>query len=585
MSDTVTPKATHDAPARARYRAALASAAVAGAFVLVVAGLLAARHAETATLGLQKSQELADLRTAVLKASDNATRARLLEEVRARDEALRHDFFRRQAFSRTGGYLLLAGIVAFLVAASQAAAYWKRLPMPRVDPEAPRKAARASRRARWAVGAVGGAVGAAALALLVVSGGPRDGSAAESADAGPPPSAEEIRKHWPRFRGPDGCGVAAYTNAPTAWNGKTGEGILWKAAVPLPGENSPVVWGRRLFVTGAEEKEREVYCFDTETGNLLWRKPVTTSAGAAAEPPEVLEDTGFAAPTAATDGRRVAAVFANGDLACFDLDGRPLWTRHLGPLQNSYGHASSLAMYRDLVLVLADQGSTAKPKGVLLGLDARTGRTAWEVRRPVGSSWASPIVAAAGSRDELLTAAYPWAIAYDPASGAELWRAKVLDGDVAPSPVAAGGLAFFVNAGAQLAAIRMGGSGDVTATAVAWTAEDGLPDIVSPLATAKAVLLVTTDGLLTYYDAKTGKGLWEHEIQAIFMSSPTLVGDRVYLTTVKGVTHLFSMDGGFKELGKAELGEPVHASPAVLDGRLYFRGKKHLYAIGAKPQP
>jgi len=585
MTSSDTDKAREDRIAQARYQAAVAAAIVAGAFSLAVCGFLAARHIRTTTLELQKSEELAGLREALLKAPNESARRPLQEAIRVRDLELRQDFFRRQAFSKTGGCLLAAGVVVFLVAASRAVACRRRLPTPRLDLDAPRKAARAARLARWSVAALGGAIGAVAILLVALSINPLNGEGTEpdegqAAETGPSP--EELHKQWPRFRGPDGLGVSAYTNVPASWNGKTGEGILWKTPVPLPGENSPVVWGNRVFLCGADDKKREVYCFDTEAGKLLWQKSVTTAAGSAAEPPEVLEDTGFAAPTMVTSGRWACAIFANGDIACFDFEGKQLWARHLGPFSNNYGHASSLAMYRNLVLVLADQGTPGKPKGVLLGLDGRSGKTLWEVKRPVPSSWATPIVASTGKRDELITCGKPWVIAYDPAAGAELWRAKVLDGDVAPSPVYAGGFVFAVNTGARLAALRAGGQGDVTDSAVAWSAEDGLPDIVSPLANGQFVLTVTTDGVLTLYRATDGSKVLEKEIDAVFKSSPTLAGNRIYLMNEKGAMYILSADEKLQELGKAELGEPAHCSPAFLDGRIYIRGKTHLYCIGKK---
>ena len=575
--------------ARARYQAAIGSAIVAGLFCLIVIGALATEHVRRQALNLAKNEELTDLRAALLKAPDARTRDALQAEVRQRDLALRQEHFGHLRFLKIGGTFLLVGLAVFLFAATRVAAYRRRLPMPRPETHR-RRGGRAQVLARWAVVGLGIAIVGGGAALIALTRGtfspelapPGDGDQAVA----PPidfPTPEEIAKQWPRFRGPGGLGISAYTNAPAAWNGKTGEGIVWKTPVPLPGENSPVVWGRRVFLSGATPDKREVYCFDAADGKLLWQKPVETPVGAATDPPEVMEDTGYACPTTATDGRRVVAMFANGDIACFDYAGKRLWARNLGPIKNSYGYASSLSMYRGTVLVLLDQGSAGKPNSSLLALHLGTGKTVWETKRPVPNSWATPALVSTGQREELITCARPWVIAYDPASGKELWRAKVLDGDIAPSPVGGGGMIFAVNSGAKLAAIRTGGQGDITATHVAWTAEDGLPDIVSPLTDGKLVLLVTTDGTLNCYAAADGKKLWEKEMDHIFKSSPTLVGDKVYLMTEKGVMLIFAASAeGYKELGKADLGEPANSSPAYLDGRIYIRGKHNLYCIGKK---
>jgi outer membrane protein assembly factor BamB len=580
--------------ARARYQAALASAVVAGLFSLIIIAALGVAHIRTRTDDFHKSEELAGLRTVLLKAPDAAAAARIKEELRDRDLQMREEYFARAESSRNGGYLLAGGVIVFVIAAIQAAACRKRLPMPRPDPDAPRSAARARNLARATVVGLGIAIGAAGIILGVVSGGSllvqppeENGGAVAPPAAQDFPTAEEIAKQWPRFRGPGGAGVAAYKNIPSAWDGKTGEGILWKVALPLPGHNSPVVWGDRIFLSGATDKKREVYCIDAATGKFLWQKPVDTPEGTAAEPPELLEDTGYAAPTPATDGRRVAAIFANGDIACFDMAGKRLWARNFGVLKNSYGHSTSLDMYHGQVMVQLDQGTPAKPASKLIAIDAATGKTAWETSRPAPASWASPILINTGKREEFITVGKPWAIAYDPASGKELWRAKVLDGDIAPSPVFAGGFVFAVNTGAKLSAIRPDGQGDVTASAVAWAAEDGLPDIVSPLTDGKLIWLFTTDGTLTCYRVKDGSKVYEKEIGEAVNSSPTLVGDKMYVFDEKGVTHFLATGEEFKELGKAALGEAVRASPAYLDGRIYVRtmtkeGVTNLYAIGKK---
>jgi outer membrane protein assembly factor BamB len=577
-----------DAIARARYQAGLSSAIVAGLFCLVVIGALATVHVRRQALNLAKNEEVAELRAALLKAPDSKTRDALQEEVRQRDLALRQEHFGHLRFLKTGGVYLVVGLAIFVLAGTRVAAYRKRLPMPRPDTQR-RRGPRTLAFARWAVTVLGIAIIGSSAALILLTRGmfatdlaPPGGEQAVA----PPldlPKPEEIAKQWPRFRGPGGLGVSAYTNVPATWNGKTGENILWKTPVPLAGENSPVVWADRVFLSGATPEKREVYCFDAADGKLLWQKPVETPVGAALEPPEVLEDTGFACPTTATDGRRVVAMFANGDIACFDYAGKRLWARNLGPIKSSYGYASSLNLYRGTVLVLLDQGTPGKMNSSLLALDLGTGKTAWETRRQVPNSWATPALVNTGPREELITCARPWVSAYDPATGKELWQAKVLDGDIAPSPVFGGGMIFAVNTGAKLSAIRAGGQGDITATHLAWTAEDGLPEIVSPLTDGKIVLLVTTDGTLTCYAAADGKKLWEKEMDHIFKSSPTLVGDKIYLMTEKGLMFIFAASAeGYKELGKAELGEEANSSPAYLDGRIYIRGKHNLYCIGKK---
>ena len=119
--------------------------------------------------------------------------------------------------------------------------------------------------------------------------------------------------------------------------------------------NSPIVWNNRVFLSGADEKQREVYCFDADSGKLLWRKAVPKVVEA--EPVKVSVETGFVAPTMATDGRFVYAMYANADVVAFDFEGNELWKRGLGlPVGNNYGHSASLATYQGNLIVQYDQG-------------------------------------------------------------------------------------------------------------------------------------------------------------------------------------------------------------------------------------
>ncbi len=568
-----------------RYRAAVATAVVAGAFSAIVCALLVWNYINSDVADPLDSEQFRVLK-AQLK--DNSGDEQLKDRIRRMDLELRREYFRRQALAVRGGYLLACGLAVFLVSAGIAAGCRKSVPMPAPPGNQERAEVRSSALARWAAAVIGAAFFGGASVLAIIA--PTEGFPAGDGHIEKPtrqvarfPSAEEIAKNWPRFRGPGGLGISAYTNVPSNWNGKTEDGILWKTPVPLPGKNSPVVWGNRVFLTGATANARQVYCFDADSGKLLWQRDVTNVPGGVAKPPAVMEDTGYAAPTAVADGQKVYAIFANGDLVCFDFAGERLWALNLGLPDNMHGHSTSLAMWRSLLLVKFDQGRSGEGKSEIIALDGLIGREVWSKSRPVPDSWSSPIVISAAGKDQLITCGNPWVISYNPADGTELWRAKCLDGDVAPCPIYAGGMVFAVNTGSVVAAIRPDGSGDVTKTHVAWTAIDGLPDISSPLSNGKLLWLMETYGTLTCYDAQTGKVIWENDLDMEFNASPSLVGERVYLISTDGVTIIIEAGLKYKEIGRAELGEKVYASPAFTDGRIYIRGEKNLFCIsGAK---
>jgi outer membrane protein assembly factor BamB len=296
------------------------------------------------------------------------------------------------------------------------------------------------------------------------------------------------------------------------------------------------------------------------------------------------EATGYAASTPATDGRRVYAMFANGDIVAVDFAGQVSWSRSLGMPKNVYGHATSLAMYRDLVLVQFDQGTKQDKASKLLALKAESGETAWETPREVPNSWPTPLVIEHLGQPQIITAADPWVIAYAPADGKEIWRAKCLQADVGPSPTFADGTVFVANEFPGTAAIRPDGTGDVTGSHVLWEADVGSPDCCSPLATDQFLMVLASFGTLTCYNAKEGgEPLWEHDFDGgNFSSSPALVGKNVYLFDEDGKAYIVEPTAKeCKPVSEAELGEECVTSPAFQEGRIYIRGKEHLFCIGS----
>jgi outer membrane protein assembly factor BamB len=405
------------------------------------------------------------------------------------------------------------------------------------------------------------------------------------------PAYDAYLQHWPRFRGPTGSGAVTFPEIPTQWSVPDNEGLLWKTAVPLPGHNSPVVWEQRVFLSGATETEQAVFCFDADSGSLDWRHDVPPT------PPEtdeldVMDATGYAAPTTATDGLRVYAIFATGDVVAVSLDGQRQWHKYLGLPKNPYGHASSLATYEDLVIVQWDQGSAQAGLSRLIALRGATGEVAWEVPREVPASWASPIVVRHEGRWMVIVAVNPWLIAYSPTDGQELWRAKCLGGEVGPSPVFVDGVAYAANEMGGFAAVRADGSGDVTDTHVVWTTDIGVPDVCSPLVTDRFVLLIS-HGLLACFDREPADAdpgdseprepLWEEDLLEEVSSSPSQVGDLIYLFSEEGKAWILRPGADACErLAELDMGEPVKASPAFQPGRMYVRGHDHLFCIGTR---
>jgi outer membrane protein assembly factor BamB len=558
-----------------RYRTAMRTAVVAGLFSVIVCALLLSNHFRTSFSGPLESDELVRLKILLL---ENTKDENLKNRIRELDSHLRNEYFQRQNYSRWGSYLLMSGIIIFLISAAKASGYRKIFSAPQSIVNYQIATERNANLAFRSVIIIIAVLGAATLLTI---------SSSQDLTFTTGVEPEQVTNRWPRFRGLGGLGISTYKNIPARWNGSTGENILWKISIPLPGENSPIIWGNKIFLTSANEKKREVYCFDAESGKILWQKAVPTLPQAASEPPDVMEDTGFAAPTAVTDGQQVYAIFANGDVICLNFTGKIIWARNLGIPDSIYGYATSLVMYQNLLIIKYDQATDEDGLSKLLALDGHSGKTVWEVKRPVANSWSTPIIINANpktdskSEAQLITCADPWVIAYTPATGVEIWRAKCLYGDVAPSPVYANGLVYVIRPNEELIAIRTDGRGDVTESHIAWRGEEGIPDTSSPLTNGEIVLL-TNGGLITCYNTENGTHLWEKELEMDFKASPSLVGDKIYLMNAKGIMIIIEAGREFREIIRCPLGENVNASPAFAEGRIYLRGKKHLYCISEK---
>ena len=573
---------------KAAVRTAIVSAVGAATVTFVLLLNLAKTHPLQSPGPTQMSQTRQELHGH--KAGD-ATRA----IYRQADLEVRREYFFRLRFARMGGYLLIG--FASLAAASGLIAFRisLRIKAPTKETDLTSEQIRGSSLSIWvtvaftSLLAVGGGVlvsmSRSAVTPSVLGVASQVGLEASSSPSQPSyPGKDQIAANWHRFRGPGGNAVVSDSAYPTSWDGAGGKGILWQQFIPMQGQNSPVVWEGRVFLTGADRTLREVYCYDTASGKLLWQKQLDKVPGTPPGAPGVSSETGFAASTAATDGKRVYAIFANGDLAAFDFEGNQVWARNLGMPESMYGYATSLVTYKGLLLVQYDQGSEDDDLSELIAFDGPTGKQLWVIKRPVSDSWATPIVAATPGADQLVTCARPWVIAYKPATGEEIWRANCLDGDIAPSPIYAGGFVFVVVPNMTIYAIRPDGVGDVTETHIAWQAEEGAPDITSPVSDGEILVMLTTQGLLTCYSVSDGAKFYEHQFEGTFMSSPTIADGLLYVMDHQGL--MYVLDGGseFRLVSKAQLGQKSTCSPAFVGGRIYIRGEEDLYCIGREAQ-
>lgn len=384
------------------------------------------------------------------------------------------------------------------------------------------------------------------------------------------PTEQEIMLNHPSFRGAGGNGISGRKNIPVDWDGQSGKNVSWKVKIPLHGYNSPIIWGDKLFLSGANSSQREVYCLDRNTGSFLWTTQVSGIPGSPANAPKVTDDTGQAAPTLTTDGNRVFALFANGDLVALDMDGKQIWAKNMGSTGNHYGHASSLMLFQNILILQYD--IKASPK--IVGLSASTGEIIWETAHKVKISWASPIVVNTGNRFEIITVADPMVSSHDPKTGALNWELNCIFGEVGPSAAYADGVVYAVNEYARLVAIQLGESPEIL-----WESDEYLSDVPSPVATKDLLFMATSYGVMVCYDAKSGEIVWEHEFDNGFYSSPMLVDGKIYLIDMAGIMHVMEAKNEFVLLGESPLGEKCMTTPTFAEGKIYIRGNEHLFCV------
>lgn len=414
--------------------------------------------------------------------------------------------------------------------------------------------------------------------------------------------------NWPQWRGPSGQGVSAEKNLPKEWSAT--KNIKWKTPIAGRGHSSPIVWGNRIFLTtaiegpvvsgakavkhiddgkeyvhpdsvGADHKHVfKVICLERNTGKILWQQ--TAFEGTPYDNRH--RKSSFASSTPATDGKYVYAFFGTEGLFAFDLNGKLAWKADVGKLGTfGMGVGTSPILYGNLVIVQGDEESGAA--SFMVALDKKTGKEVWRTPRKVQASWATPLLVNTAKRSEIIATGNEFVVAYDPATGKELWRHKGVESNAIPSPVANNEMVF-ISAGfpAKIAmAIALGGAGDLL-DAVVWKYTKGTAYVPSPILYGDYLYLTTDRGILTCLDAKTGEVKYEGgrvPVPATFTASPVAFDGKILLTSEDGDTFIVKAGPQHEILGTNSVGEPVYASPAIADGRIFIRGEKNLYCIGS----
>ena len=408
-------------------------------------------------------------------------------------------------------------------------------------------------------------------------------AAAFALAAGRPPAAGG---DWSRFRGPNGSGVADGP-APVKW--AKGQNVLWTAPLPGRGNSSPVLAGGRLFVQSAEKdgSKRVLVCLDPATGAVKW------TAAAAGHPAKIHQKSSYASSTPACDGERVFACFWDGEavtLAAYTLDGKELWTAPLGSFASQHGAGMSPVVHGGKVFVNFDQDGAAE----VVAFDAATGAKAWSAsRKAYRACYSTPVVRPRkDGKPELVVYSTAGAAGYDPDTGAVNWKwvTPWREGEMAlrsvASPVLAGNLLVCVNgdgSGSRYSAVldpdAPGGPAPL------WEKRSNAltPYVPCPVVKGDFIYWVTDQGVAECVAVRTGKVAWsERAFNKAVSASPVLIGDVLLGIDEAGKAVAWKADPeGFERVAASDAGEPVFATPAVADGKLYIRAATSVLCVGA----
>jgi outer membrane protein assembly factor BamB len=422
---------------------------------------------------------------------------------------------------------------------------------------------------------------------------------------------------WPQFRGPDACGVDASAPAPTHWNVQKGENIRWHTPIAGLAHSSPILWGNVVYLTTAvapgnqdvkvglygdimpvedqDSHQWRLLALDKKTGKILWDKLGYEGIPRGKRHPKSTHCNS----TPATDGQRIVAIFGSEGLFCFDRKGKLLWKKDLGPMKSGYyvvpsaqwGFSSSPVIHDGKVVVVCD----VLGDSFLAEFDLADGREIWRTPRTDVPTWGTPAVAKAGDRTEILINGWHHTGAYDFANGKEIWTFDG-GGDIpVPTPIVAGGLAYFTSAHGKERPMRAFRLDDklvtvtpagVTNPAVAWQQDRKGDYMQTPIIVGDFLYGCVDSGIVTCFEAKSGTVRYSERLgngSEGFTGSAVSDGRNLYFTSEVGNVYVVPANGSFSVAATNTLNETCLSTAAVSGGTLFYRTRHELLAIGGKP--
>jgi outer membrane protein assembly factor BamB len=390
---------------------------------------------------------------------------------------------------------------------------------------------------------------------------------------------------WNQFRGPMADGRAGSPALPRSWSET--DNIRWKTPIPGKAWASPVAADGRIWLANATEDGRRLSAVgvDAETGRVLHDVTLFEIA----EPPFCHPYNSPASPTPVIAGGKVFVHFGSAGTACLDAaTAEILWKRQDLPCDHHRGPGSSPIPWQDRLFINFDGVDLQ----YVVALDQATGKTLWKTDRDIdyGSddgdmkkAYGTPAVIEHDGRPMLVSPAAVATVAYDPTTGAELWKVYHGGYNSAARPLVGGGLLIVTTAGGDnVVAIRPDGSGDVTKTHVAWKFKKSAPTRPSQAVVGDHLYLVSDTGVFSCVELATGRIAWQERRSGRHSASPVESGGLLWWCDEDGTTVVTqATPERFELVAENKLDAGCMASPAVVGDDLVIRTKTHLYRIGA----
>ncbi len=408
-------------------------------------------------------------------------------------------------------------------------------------------------------------------------------------------------ENWPQWRGPRGDSTSEEQGLPLVWSEK--RNVAWKVELPSWGASTPAVWGDALFVTTQQDEKLLLLKLNQADGKTVWTREVgaaeTPRTGASRTEQKFHQLHNNASPSPVTDGEVVVAHFGNGELAAYDFAGQRLWRQNLQSEHGKYtiwwGHANSPVLFNNLVISvcmqdsLADLGDKSSPS-YLVAHDKRTGKQVWKSSRMTAASaeecdsYTTPLLFQTDGRWEMLVMGANQLDAYDPASGRQLWYLPgIVGGRTITGPTVGQGMAFVTQGMRKdLLAVEVDGQGELSKRDIVWKETDATPDTCCPVLWRDLLFTISDNGVAKCYDSHTGNLKWKKCLPGNYKASPVAAEGRIYFLNLEGLTTVVAANDRYDKLAENQLDDDTTASPAVSQGRIYIRGKKHLYALEKK---